>query len=73
MPGYRVPNSVRVTAKELTSPPLGPFLGLTVDSPAHSPRDPDHSSLIYTAPGLTQFYHTALHTAPRRAVCAALS
>ena len=27
--------------EEVTSPRGGPFLGLTVDSPAHSPQDPD--------------------------------
>ena len=58
--------------KEVTSPPVGPFLGLTVDTPAYSPRGPDHSSLIHEAPGLTQLHHTALHTAPGQAVCAAL-
>ena len=40
--------------EEVTSPPGGPFLGLRVDSPAHSPQDPDPSSLIHAAPGLTQ-------------------
>ena len=40
--------------EEVTSPPGDPFLGLTVDSPAHSPQDPDHSSLINAALGLTQ-------------------
>ena len=40
--------------EEVTSPPGGPFLGLTVDSPAHSPQDPDHSSLTHAAPGLTE-------------------
>ena len=40
--------------EELTLPPEGPFLGLTVDSPAHSPQDPDPSSLIHAAPGLTK-------------------
>ena len=59
--------------EEGTSPPGVPFLGLTVDSPAHSPQDSDSSSLIHAAPGLTQLYHTALHTAPGQAVCAALS
>ena len=49
--------------EEVTSPPGGPFLGLTVDKPAHSPRDTDHSSLIHAVPGLTQLHHTALHTA----------
>ena len=39
--------------EEVTSPPGGPFLGLRVDSPAHSPQDPDPSSLIHAAPGLT--------------------
>ena len=68
--GFRVP--LGSAAKELTSPPGGPFLGLTVDSPVHSPRDPDHTSLIYAAPGLTQLHHTGLHTAPGWAVCAAV-
>ena len=58
--------------EEVTSPPGGPFLGLRVDSPAHSPQDPDPSSLIYAAPDLTQLHHTALHTAPGQVVCAAL-
>ena len=58
--------------KEVTSPPEGPFLGLTADTPAHSPRDHDRSSLIREAPGLTQLHHTALHPAPGQAVCAAL-
>ena len=40
--------------EEVTSPPGGPFLALTVDSPAHSPQDPDTSSLTHAAPGLTQ-------------------
>ena len=69
--GFRVP--LGSAEKELTSPPGGPFLGLTVDTPAHSPRYPDHSSLIYTALGLTQLHHTTLHTAPGWAMCAALS
>ena len=59
--------------KEVTSPPGGPFPGLTVDSPAHSPQDSDPSSVIYTAPGLTQLHNITLHTAPGQAVCAALS
>ena len=50
--GFRV---LLVSAiEEVTSPPGGPFLGLTVDSPAHSPQDADPSSLTHTAPGLTQ-------------------
>ena len=40
--------------EEVTSPAGGPFLGLRVDSAAHSPQDPDPSSLIHAAPGLTQ-------------------
>ena len=40
--------------EEVTLPPGGVFLGLTVDSPAHSPQDPDPSSLTHAAPGLTQ-------------------
>ena len=39
--------------EEVISPPRGPFLGLRVDSPVHSPQDPDPSSLTYAAPGLT--------------------
>ena len=65
--GFRIP--LRSAIKEVTSPPKGPFLGLTVDSPAHSPQDPDRSFLIHAAPGLTQLHHTVLHTAPRQAVC----
>ena len=40
--------------EEVTSPPGGPFLGLTVDSPAHSTQHPDPSSLTQANPGLTQ-------------------
>ena len=40
--------------EEVTSTPGGPFLGLTVDSPAHSPQHPDPSSLTRADPGLTQ-------------------
>ena len=41
--------------EEVTSPTGGPFLGLTVDSPAHSPQHPDPSSLTHAAlAGLTQ-------------------
>ena len=69
--GFRV--FVMSAIEEVTSPPGGYFLGLTVDSPAHSPQDPDRSSLIHAAPGLTQLHHTALHTAPGQTVCAALS
>ena len=69
--GFRVP--LGSTIEEVTSPPGVPFLGLTVESPAHSPQDPDYSSLIHAAPGLTLLHHTALHTAPGQAVCAALS
>ena len=58
--------------EEVTSPPEGPFLGLTADTPAHSPRNHDRSSPIHEAPGLTQLHHTAIHTAPGQAVCAAL-
>ena len=68
--GFRVP--LGFATEEVTSPPRGPFLGLTVDSPSHSPQDPDLSSLIHAAPGLTQLHLTALHTAPGQAVCAAL-
>ena len=59
--------------EEVTSPPGGPFLGLTVDTPAQSSQDPDRSSLVHTALGLTQLHHTALHTAPGQPVCAVLS
>ena len=59
--------------EEVTSPPGGAFLGLTVDSPAHSPQDSDRSSIIHTVPGLNQLYHITLHTVPGQAVCAALS
>ena len=59
--------------EEVTSPPGGPFLGLTFDTPAHNPQDPDRSSLIHAAPGFIQLYHKTLHTPPRQAVCAALS
>ena len=69
--GFRV--LLGSVVKEVTSQPTGPFLGLTVDTPAHSPRDPDRSSLIHAAPGLTELHHTALHTAPGQAVCAALN
>ena len=58
--------------EEVTSPTRGHFLGLKVYTPDHSPWDPDRSSLIQEALGLTQLHHTALHTAPRQAVCAAL-
>ena len=37
--GFRVPLGSAI--EDVTSPPRGPFLGLTVDSPAHSPQDPD--------------------------------
>ena len=50
--GVRVPLGSAV--EEVTSPPGGPFLRLTVDSPALRPQDPVHSSLIRAAPGLTQ-------------------
>ena len=69
--GFRV--LVGSAIEEVTSRPWGPFLGLTFDSPAHSPQGPDSSSLIHAVPGLTQLHHTALHTAPVQAVCAALS
>ena len=59
--------------EEVTSPPGGPFLGLTVDSPAHIPQDSDRSSVIHAAPGLNQLHHITLHTAPGQAVCSALS
>ena len=50
--GFRV--LLGFAVEEMTSPPGGPFLGLTVDSPAHSPQDPDRSSLIHAALGLIQ-------------------
>ena len=59
--------------EEVTSPPGGPFLGLTVDSPAHSAQDSDRSSVIHAAPGLTQLHHITFDTAPWQAVCEALS
>ena len=52
VPGFRV--LLGSAVEEVTSPPGGPFRGLTVDSPAHSPQDPDPSSIIHAAPGLTQ-------------------
>ena len=69
--GFRV--QLGSSVKEVTSPTRRPFLGLTVDTLAHNPWDPDRSFLIHATPGLTQLHHTALHTAPRQAVCAALS
>ena len=59
--------------EEVTSPHGGPFLGLTVDSPAHSPQDSDSSSVIHAALDLTQLHHITLHTVPGQAVCAAKS
>ena len=59
--------------EEVPSPPRGPLIGLTVDTRAHSPQDPDVTSLIHAAPGLTQLHHTALHTAPGQALCVDLS
>ena len=59
--------------EEVTSPTGGPILVFKVDTPAHSPQDPERSSIIHAAPGLTQLHHTALHTAPGQPVCAALS
>ena len=73
MPGYRVPSSVRLCHLGSTSPPGGAFLGLTVGSPAHSPRGPDRSCLIHGAPGLTRLHLTVLHTALGQAASAALS
>ena len=66
---FRVPLGSAI--EEVTSPHGGPFLGLTVDSPAHSPQDSDRLTLIHAAPGLTQLHHATLHTAPGQAVCAA--
>ena len=37
--GFRV--FLMSAIEEVTSPPGGPFRGLTVDSPAHSPQDSD--------------------------------
>ena len=68
--GFRV--FVMSAIEEVTSPPGVPFLGLTVDSNAHSPQDPDCSSLMHAAPGLTLLHLTALHTALGQSVCAAL-
>ena len=59
--------------EKVTSPPGGPFIGLKVDTPEHSPRDPECSSLIHAALGLTPLHHTALYTAPMQIACAALS
>ena len=69
--GFRV--FLMSAIEEVTSQTGGPFRGLTVDSPAHSPQDSDRSSVIHAAPGLTQLHHVTLHTAPGQAVCAALS
>ena len=69
--GFRV--LLGSAVEEVTSPRVVTFLGLTVDSHAHSPHDSDRSSVIQAAPGLTQLHHITLHTAPGKAVCAALS
>ena len=69
--GFRV--FLMSAIEEVTSPLGGPFLGLTVDSPAHSPQDSDRSSVIHAAPGLNQLHHITFHTVPGQAVCAALS
>ena len=50
--GFRV--LLGSAVEEVISPPVVPFLVLTFDSPAHSPEDPDTSSLTHAAPGLTQ-------------------
>ena len=50
--GFRV--LLGSAVEEVTSPPVVPFLGLTVDSPGHSPQYPDTSSLTHAAPGLTR-------------------
>ena len=55
--------------EEVTSPPGSPFLGLTVDSPAHSPQDSECSSVIHAAPGLTQLHHITLHSSRAGCVC----
>ena len=68
--GFRVVLGTNI--EEVTSPPGGPLLGLTLDSPANSPQDADCSSVIHAAPGLTQLHHITLHKAPGQAVCAAL-
>ena len=47
VPGFRV--LLASTVEEVTSPPGGPFLGLTVNSPAHSPQDANTSSLTHAA------------------------
>ena len=66
--GFRVPLGSAI--KEVTSTPGGPFLGLTVDSPAHSPQDPDHSSLIHAAPGPHSFApHSNPHSSRAGCVC----
>ena len=70
--GNKVQISVRVCHRESDFTTLGPFLGLTADTTAHSPLDHDCSSLIHEALGLTQLRHTALHTAPGQTVCAVL-
>ena len=49
--GFRV--FLMSAIEEVTSPPGGPFLGLTVDSPVHSPQHPDPSSLTRADTGLT--------------------
>ena len=51
--GFRV--FLMSAIEEVTSPPGGHFLGLTVDSPAHSPQYPDTSSLTHASPGLPLF------------------
>ena len=51
--------------EEVTSPPGDPFLGLTIDSPAHSPQYSDRASIIHAAPGLTQWHNVTLHRVPR--------
>ena len=55
--------------EDMTSPPGGPFLGLTVHSPAHSPQDSECSSVIHAAPGLTQLHHIPLHSSRAGCVC----
>ena len=65
--GFRIPLGSAI--EEVTSPPRGPFLGLTVDSPAHSPRGPDRSSVIHAAPGLTVAPHSPPHSSQASCVC----
>ena len=67
MPGFRV--LLGSAIEEVTSPPGGPFLGLIVDTPAHSPQDPDHSSLIHAAPTHSVAPHSPPHSSRAGCVC----